>query len=56
MLNIKFRDLYKMQLEEYKNYSFWIDPYSLKIKDFDFSFKISPELSQYIWDNRIRRS
>ena len=47
-LNIRFKDLYKLMIEKYKDYSLLIDPSGIEIKNFSFSMLLNRKLLNYI--------
>jgi hypothetical protein len=47
-LNIRFKDLYKLMIEKYKDYSLLIDPSGTIIKNFSFSMLLNRKLLNYM--------
>ena len=47
-LNIRFKDLYKLMIEKYKDYSLLIDPSGVEIKNFSFSMLLNRKLLNYM--------
>jgi hypothetical protein len=47
-LNIRFKDLYKLMIEKYKDYALLIDPSGTIIKNFSFSMLLNRKLLNYM--------